>query len=358
MREKQERNGLGGKILLGAAVGSLLLGWQVLNRIRETDLRGQVALITGGSSGLGFLLAREFASEGCRIVICARDPDELRWAGDELRRNGAKALTVECDVADRQQVERMVQQATDHFGRVDILVNNAGVIQAGPLESMELEDFEMAMDIMYWGTVYTTLAVLPQMRARRSGRVVNITSIGGKVSVPHLLPYGAAKFAAVGFSQGLRAEVGDDNITVTTIVPGLMRTGSFRNALFKGDQEKEFVWFSLGSALPLISMDAERAARQIVQATKRGDAERILSLPANVLAKLHGVFPGATANILREIDRMMLPEPDGEDRKIIPGREVQRELDSPTLETVTQLGQSAAQRFQPEDVDDATDRPG
>jgi NAD(P)-dependent dehydrogenase (short-subunit alcohol dehydrogenase family) len=358
MRHKHKRNGFGGKLLLGAAVGSMLLGRRALNRVRESDLRGQVALITGGSSGLGFLLAREFAREGCRIIICARDQDELKWAGDELRRHGAKVITVGCDVADRKQVERMIQRATDHFGRVDILVNNAGVIQAGPVESMELEDFESAMDIMYWGTVYTTLAVLPQMRARRSGRIVNITSIGGKVSVPHLLPYGAAKFAAVGFSEGLRAEVGKDNITVTTIVPGLMRTGSFRNALFKGDQEKEFVWFSLGSALPLISMDAERAARQIVQATKRGDAERILSLPANVLAKLHGVFPGATANILREVDRMMLPEPDGEDKEIVSGRTVQRELDSQALEAVTELGQSAARRFQPEDANGVSDRPG
>ena len=107
------------------------------------------------------------------------------------------------------------------------MVNNAGMIQVGPLATTTKEDFVTALDVMFWGTLYPTLAVLPQMRARGRGHIVNITSIGDLVSVPHLLPYTCAKFAAVGLSEGLRAELGPVGIRVTTVVPGLMRTGSY-----------------------------------------------------------------------------------------------------------------------------------
>src|SRR5581483_5724484 len=152
---------------------------------------------------------------------------------------------------------------------VDILVNNASIIQVAPVEALGPREFQHAMAVNFWGVVHPTLAGLPRMRARRRGRIVTITSIGGKVSVPHLLPYGAAKFAAVGFSEGLRAELARDGISVTTIVPGLMRTGSILNAVFKGPHRAEFAAFSVLGSLPLVSMDAERAARQIVAATRR-----------------------------------------------------------------------------------------
>ena len=116
--------------------------------------------------------------------------------------------------------------------------------------SATVADFEDAMGTMFWGMVYTTLAALPQMTERGAGRIVNITSIGGKVAVPHLLPYCCAKFAAVGFSEGIRAELAKDHIKVTTVVPGLLRTGSHANAVFKGDHHKEYGWFSLAATRP------------------------------------------------------------------------------------------------------------
>jgi short-subunit dehydrogenase len=201
------------------------------------------------------------------------------------------------------------------------------------------------MDVMYWGMVHLTLATLPQMIQRSYGRIVNVTSIGGKVSVPHLLPYSSAKFAAVGFSQGLRAELAGTGVKVTTIVPGLMRTGSYLNALFKGRQEAEFTWFALGAALPLISMDAERAARQIVQATKRGEAERILSVPARAAAIFHGLFPGLTADLLGVVNRVLLPAAEGGETRMARGIEI--EPDAPPIVTspLTELGRAAARRF-------------
>src|SRR5204863_2590958 len=128
--------------------------------------------------------------------------------------------------------------------------------------------------------VHTTLDVMPDMRARREGRIVNISSIGGKVSVPHLLPYSASKFALVGLSEGLRAELAKDGIVVTTVCPGLMRTGSPRNAQFKGQHRAEYAWFTLSDSMPFFSQSAERAARQILSACRHGEAEVVLSLPA------------------------------------------------------------------------------
>src|SRR5690606_37780819 len=251
-----------------AAAAAAYVAWRLVRR-RGDDIVGDVVLITGGSRGLGLLLAKEFAARGCRLVICARDEPELARAAHELRAGGAVVMSISCDVSRREQVEEMVQRATERFGRIDTLVNNAGIIQVGPLASMTISDFERAMDVMFWGALYPTLAVLPQMLDRRRGRIVNITSIGGKVAVPHLVPYDAAKFALVGLSQGLRAELKKDGISVTTIVPGLMRTGSPVQARFKGDQEKEFTWFSLASATPLTTISAERAAKRIVEAARR-----------------------------------------------------------------------------------------
>ncbi len=302
------RQGGGTAIRQLAAMGALAYaGRRLLLRAAPADLRGQVVLITGGSRGLGLLLAREFAKAGCRLVLCARDERQLEAARQELTASGAEVLARRCDVADEGAVGALVAAATERFGGIDILVNNAGIIQVGPLSAMTARDFERAVQINFLGSVHTTLAVLPQMRARGAGRIVNITSIGGKVAVPHLLPYDCAKFALVGFSEGLRAELAGTGISVTTVVPGLMRTGSPPNALFKGDHAAEWTWFSLGDATPLTSMSAERAARRIVSAARRGEAEITLSWQAKLLRLSAGLFPGATAELLGVANRM-LPE--------------------------------------------------
>jgi NAD(P)-dependent dehydrogenase (short-subunit alcohol dehydrogenase family) len=343
MARRLQRNRHRNALLL--AVGLGFVGYKLWQRQRLANLNGQVVLITGGSRGLGLALARAFAQEGCRLVLCARDAQELDWAREDIAQQGAAVLPLVCDVTDRTQVNQAVEEATRHFGRVDILVNNAGQIQVGPMPTATVEDFEDALGVMFWGALYPTLAVLPQMRARRSGRIVTITSIGGKVGIPHLLPYTCAKFAAVGLSEGLRAELGREGIYVTTIVPGLMRTGSHLNAQFRGQQEREYTWFSLGASLPLISMDADRAARQIVQATKRGEAERILSLPANLLERFHGLFPGTTSNVLHVVNRL-LPQANGSATTgSMRGEEIRQRQRSGFLNALMSQGEWAAKRF-------------
>jgi len=288
--------------------------------MRAYDLRGKVVLITGSSRGLGLVLAREFAREGARLALCARDPDELDRALEELGGQGVRAAGVVCDITDRHQVEQMVDVFRQAFGRIDVLVNNAGVIQVGPMEEMTLADYEEAMRTHYWGPLYATLAVLPDMKRRHEGRIVNISSIGGKISVPHLLPYNASKFALAGLSEGLRAELFKDGVVVTTIIPGLMRTGSPRNAFFKGQHRAEYVWFKVGDSIPIASMSARRAARRIVEACKYGEAEVILTLPAKLAVWFHGLFPGLTADLLSLVNRG-LPGPGGIGTRRLPGKE-------------------------------------
>jgi short-subunit dehydrogenase len=289
------------------------------NHFLEYDLKDKTVLITGGSRGLGLVMAREFAREGARLVLCARDEQELDQARLDVESFGAEVMVTPCDVTSQQDVKAMIAAVYTRFGAVDVLVNNAGVIQVGPLEVMTHEDFELAMQAHFWGPLNTILAVLPSMRARRTGRIVNISSIGGKVSVPHLVPYSASKFALVGLSKGLRAELMKDGIKVTTVCPGLMRTGSPRNADFKGKHRFEYAWFSISDALPLLTVSAENAARQIVHACKRGQAELVISVPAKIAVLLDSLFPEAMSQMLALANRM-LPEAGGVGTQRMKGR--------------------------------------
>ncbi|HEY8283045.1 MAG TPA: SDR family oxidoreductase [Chloroflexota bacterium] len=328
---------------------------------RQADLRGQVALITGGSRGLGLVLARELANAGCKLAICARDEAELTRAAallseprgrsgqDGARMNGhgpmpavTEVMTVTCDVSDRSRIPEMVDRVTRRFGRIDILVNNAGVIQVTPLGNATRADFQSAMDIMFWGMYDVTMAVLPGMLAQGYGRIANVTSIGGKISVPHLLPYSAAKFAATGFSEGLRAELAGKNVTVTTIVPGLMRTGSIYNVLVKGDKRREFAWFSVLASVPGLSMSADRAARRMVRAVRRGQAEAIVGAPAKVAVRGHALFPNLSAAVLGLVNRCLPKAVEGDGMIATLSHELESGLDRPALRRATILSRQAA----------------
>ena len=224
--------------LAGVGFGAWALSRAVRAR-RAIDLRGKLVVITGGSRGLGLELAREFSREGARVAICGRDEETLRRAEQELSSKGAIVNAYVCDITNEHAVAQMIARVERELGPIHVLVNNAGIIEVGPMEVMTEQDYRDAMDTHYWGPLHTTLAVLPSMRYRGSGRIVNITSIGGKVSMPHLLPYDASKFALVGLSEGLRSELAKDGIVVTTVCPGLMRTGSPRQAFFKSQHNAD-----------------------------------------------------------------------------------------------------------------------
>jgi NAD(P)-dependent dehydrogenase (short-subunit alcohol dehydrogenase family) len=324
---------VGVALLAGAAA--------ILRRRSMLDMRGRVVLVTGSSRGLGLALAEEFASHGARLVLCGRTPETLERARKRVAALGVDVLAIRCDVSRRDQVEAMIARVNEHFGPVDVLVNNAGVMTVGPLQTQTFEDFDEAIRVMFWGAFYPTFTVLPSMRQRRTGRIVNITSIGGRIAVPHLLPYTTAKFALVGFSEGLRAELAGDGIGVTTVVPGLMRTGSHINARTKGRHEFEYALFGLLASLPFTSMDARSAARQIVAAARHGDAEIILTVQAQLASRLNGLLPGIFPDVFGLVARFL---PSGGERaqERVLGRDSETRL---TRSFLTELGRRAAAEF-------------
>ena len=295
-------------IIAGASAVGAVAALGLLARRWEYSFQDKAVFITGGSRGLGLLMAREFAEQGARLTLVSRDSESVEAAESELMDLGTSVLTLSCDVRDRAQVQGAIDASVRTHGAIDVLVNNAGIIQVGPFEEMQLEDFETAMATHAWGPLYTTLAALPHMRRQGGGRIVNIASIGGKISVPHLLPYTMSKFALAGLSGGLRAELRKYNIFVTSVYPGLMRTGSHVFAHAKGNEKGESAWFSFLATNRLLAINPQRAAYEIVEACRKGKPELVISIPANLGVLAEGVAPGLVARLNAIFDRF-LPKP-------------------------------------------------
>jgi short-subunit dehydrogenase len=208
---------------------------------------------------------------------------------------------------------------------------------------MKLTDYENAMETHFWGPLYMVIAALPHMRRQREGRIVNISSIGGRISLPHLVPYSASKFALAGLSEGLRAELATSNIAVTTVFPGLMRTGSPVNAMFKGQRPQEYAWFAISDSLPVASIDAGRAARQIIRACRRGDAELIITVSAKMAVLARTMAPELFANAMALINQL-LPAPGARDGDhALPGHESESSLAGPNRPLTAQTYRAAEQ---------------
>jgi short-subunit dehydrogenase len=306
-----------GLLGLGLAATSYAL-WR---RRPGVSIEGQVVAITGGSRGLGLTLARELGALGASLALIARDEEELEKAAEELRSSGYPVTTWTFDLFNTDEIPALVQNIVDYYGRLDVLINNAGEIVVGPFETLSRADFERSMSLHLMAPLEMIRAALPVMKAQGVGRIVNISSIGGKIPVPHLSSYCAGKFALTGLSSTLRAELAKDGIVVTTVCPGLMRTGSHWNAKFKGDQGKEFLWFSHGASLPLASMNAARAARQIVAAMRRGDAELLISLQAHAAVVGAALAPAMTAALETAVNQLLPGAPEHGDGKTKSGWE-------------------------------------
>lgn len=300
-----------------AAAGIALLAAllpRALRARRRIAFRGRTVVITGGSRGLGLEIARQLAAVGARLTLCARDEQELRRAKDDLLQRSPDAdVTLEAhDVSNAEEAEALIRSTLERTGRIDVLVNSAGVMTVGPFEHMQISDYAEAMGVHFWAPLRTMLAAIPAMKQQGFGRIVNVSSIGGRIGVPHLSPYCASKFALTGTSESLRAELARYGIHVTTVCPGLMRTGSPFNAWFRGRHRQEFAWFAISDSLPLASIDAGRAAAQVVDACRHGDAELVITWPARLAVILHAIAPRIFAGTMNGANRLLPSALDGE----------------------------------------------
>lgn len=323
---------MNGKALwaLGLTAGAGALVLRALKR--HSTLAGKVVLITGGSRGLGLELARRCLARGAKVALLARDPQTLARASHAL---GGRVMTFACDVSDNDAVRAAAETVSNRYGGIDVLMHVAGQIAVGPARTMDMADYHAAMNTHLFGAVHAVNAVLPQMRQRKTGRIVLVSSVGGKIALPHLLPYSASKFALVGYGEALHAELANDGIHVTTVVPGLMRTGSPRNATFKGQHQKEYAWFTLADSLPFISMNAERAARRIVAACEWGRAELMMMPLGKLLLLLQSLAPEAFASAMSLVNRA-LPRSDGAGTEAYVGAQSESALSRSSLTVLTQ----------------------
>ena len=273
---------------------------------RSSFFKDKIALITGGSRGLGLEIARQICACGGNVALIARDAEELSRAENDLDRFATEVLTIQCDLLETAQIQSAVQQTLQRFGKIDILINNAGIIEIGPVEHMQLKDFDRAMRVHFWAPFILYLLIAPHMRAN-GGRIVNISSIGGRIAVPHMAAYSASKFALTGFSDAIRAELARDNIFVTTVTPGLMRTGSHIHAKFKGDYSAEYKWFDRSQKIPFASISVDRAARKILNACRRGKPALVMPCSTYFIIAAHALFPNLTARVMKIVNRSMPP---------------------------------------------------
>lgn len=314
---------------------------------------GKSVLITGGSRGLGLALAKQLVTEGAWVTLMARKADELHEAKQRLLEIDPQAQiqTVVCDVTQSDQLTVAISQAVARFGRLDVLINNAGAISVGPFAATERQDYEAQLKLHLFAVIEATRIVCPLFREQRGGKIINICSLGGRVSVPHMLPYGVSKFALSGFSQGITAELKREKIEVTTVYPALMQTGSPIQAVFKGDQQKEFSWFMSADNFPLLSMPADVAAEKILDGARNGETEVTLSVIGKARSLVAAFFPELMAVAMSLLARML---PHGTSKTYKTGAQSRASFDQNwALYPLRMTGAKAAQELNQKPSQDA-----
>jgi NADP-dependent 3-hydroxy acid dehydrogenase YdfG len=242
----------------------------------NNNIEGKVVVITGASSGNGEATARYLSSRGATVVLGARRADRLQSLADELTRKGGKALAIQTDVTEVNQVKRMVDEAVKTFGRIDVMINNAGLMPHSPLERLKIDDWDRTIDVNLKGVLYGIAAALPYMKQQKSGHFINVSSVAGHKVRPGSAVYAATKTAVLVISEGLRQEVKPYNIRTTVISPGALAT-ELPNSITEPDVAENVRKFVQEVALP-----AESFARAVAFAMSQPedmDVNEILFRP-------------------------------------------------------------------------------
>src|SRR5437016_10151948 len=263
-----------------------------------TDYQGTAGIVTGASSGIGAQLARDLAARGMRVAVLARRADRLAALADEIRRGGGEAIAVPCDVAERTSIEGAVAGVLERFGRVDLLVNDAGYGRHVLFKDHDAADIERMMRTNYLGMVWATKAVLPAMRARRRGWIVNISSVAGKLGQPDEVAYSATKFAVTGFSEGLSYELAPLGIHVMVVYPALVRTEMFTPEVLARMPARAHRTF----------IDPPEFSRAVLRALERGKHEVTVPRYVAIAYAIRTLLPRFHRRMTARIRLPMLPD--------------------------------------------------
>jgi NAD(P)-dependent dehydrogenase (short-subunit alcohol dehydrogenase family) len=335
-------------IAAGTGIAAAVVANAATRRARRIDLAGRVVMITGGGRGLGRQIAEEVAQQGAKLAICGRDAEEIAEATAALRAQGTEVLGAPCDAADPDQVNAFVQRVIDRFGRIDVLVNNAGQGFVGPFSALRAEHMEDAMRNIFWVQYYPTMAVVPHMRWQGFGRIVHISSIGGKMPVPHLASYTAAKHAVTGWAHTIGAELAADNIHVSVITPPPLRDGAPLFGWYNGQREQEFLWFSAMANAPLMSSNPRRVARVVGDAARHGDADRAVTAFSWLASRAHALAPNFMSKLFSLYASMLPSEAGtGSSTQMRLGREILESTDDRKVRMMGTLVRAEARRYAP-----------
>ena len=259
-------------------------------------------LITGASQGIGKATALLFARKGYDLVLAARQADRLATVAQEVQNLGRAALSVPTDVRDPDQVNILVHKALEQYGAIDVLINNAGIYISGPVEDFSLNDWHQAVDTNFWGYVHTIQALLPHFLERRTGTIVNLSSIGGKVPVPYLVPYSASKYAVTGLTEALHSELKPKGIHVCGIYPSVIKSSLMERAIFRGKDDRDALarrdQLNQVLSTPVVEKP-EDVAQAIWNAVKHQRSE-VLVGSANVSNAAYRLSPGLMQWIFRQ----------------------------------------------------------
>lgn len=262
------------------------------------------AVVTDASHGLGLTIARQLAQRGARLVICGSDSESLNKAAWQLRDTGAKVHPVRCNLTQDGAAQKLLAEAEHLHGGLDLLVNNPDITaQAHPSAPLREEDFRQAMETLYFAPLRLTLAALPLMRQHRNGTIINITPPGAPPATPHPAPYDAARFAFTGLSKGMRTELADERISVTTVLPGALRTSAKRH----GRPTHQHTRSAPAAPPPLLFVDADHAARAILRAAEHRRAEITLGGATQIAARLDATTTHAASLATRLVDQATRP---------------------------------------------------
>jgi NAD(P)-dependent dehydrogenase (short-subunit alcohol dehydrogenase family) len=265
-----------------------------------TNTDGRVWLITGCSAGFGREIALAALAAGDRVLATARRPETLAGLRD---RGGDRVRTAALDVTDAGQVEAAVKTALEEFGRIDVVVNNAGNGSVGAVEELTLEELRALMEVMFFGAVAVTKAVLPHLRAQGSGTVVQISSMGGQLSMPGFGAYSAAKYALEGLSEALAAEVAPFGVRVLVVEPGAFRTEFGGGRMHRSRTIDAYAVSTSGTRDAVESMDGTqpgdpaKAAAAIVRAVGSADAPLHLALGADAVEAIRAQHEALAADL-------------------------------------------------------------